>query len=267
MLALNSLYNMDCMEGMALLGEECIDLTVTSPPYDNLREYHGYAFDADAVIKQLFRVTKQGGVVVWIVNDQMINGSETGTSFRQALKFMESGFKLHDTMIWQKISPFQHPNRYIQQFEYMFIFSKKAPKTANLICDRHNTYAGRQIHGTERQRDGTTRILSSAQKGKSVKEYGARYNVWDIPAEKHNTTNHPAVFPLPLVTDHIRTWSVERDTIMDPFSGTGTTAIAAHMAGRNFIGFEIDKDYWQAATARLEAHKAQQSLFLEVTND
>jgi DNA modification methylase len=263
---MNVAYNMDCMEYMKLLPDDYIDLTVTSPPYDNLRTYNGnieqWSFEKfQSIAKNLFRITKIGGVVVWIVNDQTLDGSETGTSFKQAIFFKEIGFYLHDTMIWQKISPFQHSNRYIQQFEYMFVLSKGKPKTANLICDRPNVYAGTNIHGTERQQDGQTKPLSDTQKSKCVKEFGARYNIWDVPPEKNNETNHPAVFPYRLCRDHILTWSNQGDIVLDPFLGSGTTRIAAYDTNRNFVGCEIDPDYFKAQEERFKAHTAQESLF------
>lgn len=267
---MNVAYNTDCMEYMKTMPDCYIDLTVTSPPYDNLRTYNGnidqWNFEKfQAIAKELFRITKDGGVVVWIVNDQTVDGSETGTSFRQALHFIDCGFNLHDTMMWQKISPFQHPNRYIQQFEYMFVFSKGKPKAANLICDRPNIYSGTDIHGTERQQDGKTKSLSKFQKSKRVKEFGARFNVWDIPPEKNNKTGHPAVFPYRLCQDHILTWSNQGDTVLDPFLGSGTTRIAAYDTNRSFVGCEIDEDYFKAQEERYQAHIAQMNLFTEAT--
>lgn len=249
---LNKIHNMDCVEGMRMLPDNSIDLTVTSPPYDNLRTYNGFAWDFEAVAKELFRVTKQGGVVVWIVSDATIKGSETGTSFRQALFFKEIGFNLHDTMIWQKISPFTHKNRYIPCFEYMFVLSKGAPKTANLICDRKNKWGGTQVHGTERQKSGKTKNLSETQKSKCVKEYGARFNIWEITPDKNNKTGHPAVFPINLVQDHILSWSHEGDTVLDPFMGSGTTAVACIKNNRNYIGFEISREYCDIAEERIQ---------------
>lgn len=248
----NRIYNMDCVEGMKMLDDESIDLTVTSPPYDNLRTYNGFTWNFESVAQQLYRVTKEGGVVVWIVADSTINGSETGTSFKQALFFKECGFNLHDTMIWKKISPFQHKNRYIPSFEYMFVFSKGKPKTANLICDRKNKWAGVAMHGTERQKNGKTKALSTVQKNKCVKEFGARYNIWDMPGDKNNKTGHPAVFPLNLAQDHILTWSNEGELVLDPFMGSGTTAVAAINFGRNYIGFEISDEYCRIANERIK---------------
>lgn len=260
---MNVAYNMDCVDGMRLLDPESVDLTVTSPPYDELRNYGGLRWSFEATARELYRVTKQGGVLVWVVNDQTVDGSESGTSFNQALFFKQIGFNIHDTMIWQKISPFQHSNRYIQQFEYMFILSKGKPKTANLICDRVNLYAGTQIHGSERQRDGQTKPLSIKQKSKCVKEFGARYNIWDIPPEKNNTTGHPAVFPYKLAQDHILTWSNSGDLVMDCFLGSGTTRIAAYDADRDFVGYEINREYFTEQEERFAAHAAQINLFVE----
>tara|TARA_R110001632_G_scaffold71185_1_gene165281 strand:+ start:43 stop:813 length:771 start_codon:yes stop_codon:yes gene_type:complete len=247
----NKIYNENCLDTMARMKDNFIDLTVTSPPYDNLRTYNGYSFDFESIAKELYRVTKEGGVIVWIVNDATIKGSETGTSFKQALYFKEVGFNLHDTMIWQKVSSFQHKNRYIPCFEYMFVFSKGKPKTYNLIKDRKNKWGGTQVHGTERQLNGETRQRSAIQKSKIVKEYGARYNIWDIPPNKNNKTGHPAVFPEQLVNDHILTWSNSNDVVYDPFMGSGTTAKMAKTNNRNYIGSEISKEYCDIINERL----------------
>lgn len=257
-----NLYNGDCLELLKDIPDNAIDITVTSPPYDDLRAYNGnidqWCFEKfQNIARELYRVTKDGGVIVWIVNDATIDGSETGTSFRQALFFKECGFCLHDTMIWQKPSPFQHKTRYIQDFEYMFIFSKGARKQANLICDRKNKWGGTQVHGTERQRNGKTKNLSETQKSKCVKEYGARFNIWDIPPEKNNKTGHPSVFPLQLAQDHIVSWSNEGDTVLDCFMGSGTTGIACINTNRKFIGIELDEQYFKVATDRINKAKTE----------
>lgn len=253
----------DCIDGMRKLQSECIDLTVTSPPYDNLRTYNGYSFDWKETICQLQRITKPGGVVVWIVNDQTINGSETGTSFRQALYAMDVGFNLHDTMIWAKDScPFPESTRYSPVFEYMFVWSKGKPKSINLIRDKPNIYAGAKWHGTERQKDGKLIKRHSALSSLICSEYGYRHNVWYLPSEKNNKTGHPAVFPLQLAQDHITSWSNEGDTVLDPFLGSGTTRIAAYDLNRNFIGYEIDKEYFERQEKRFQEYVAQMSLFV-----
>ncbi|MBQ0090769.1 MAG: site-specific DNA-methyltransferase [Prevotellaceae bacterium] len=241
------------------MADNSVDLTVTSPPYDNLRTYNGnieqWNFEKfKAIAKELYRVTADGGVVVWIVADATIKGSETGTSFRQALWFMDCGFNLHDTMIWHKISPFQHKNRYISSFEYMFVLSKGKPKTANIICDRKNKWAGTQIHGTGRQASGKTKNFSDVQKSKKVKDYGARYNVWKISSctSSKERTGHPAQFPEQLANDHIISWSNEGDTVLDCFMGSGTTGKMAVLNNRKFIGIELDKDYFEISKKRIE---------------
>lgn len=204
----------------------------------------------------MYRVTADGGIVVWIVNDATIKGSETGTSFKQALFFKECGFNLHDTMIWQKqTAPFQHKTRYIQVFEYMFVFSKGTNITANLIKDRKNKYAGTFVHGTERQVDGSTKNMSATQKSKVVKDFGARFNIWSITPEKNNKSGHPAVFPLQLARDHIITWSNEGDTVLDCFMGSGTTGVACINTNRNFIGIELEEKYFEIAKKRIDVAK------------
>jgi len=230
-----------------------IDLTVTSPPYDNLRTYNGYTFDFEGIAQELYRVTKDGGVVVWIVGDATIKGSETGTSFRQALYFKEIGFNLHDTMIWNKgtfTAVGALVNKYAPVFEYMFVLSKGQPKTFNPIKDRKNKHFGRKKHGTFRQEDGTTKQLSSI--GKPISEYGQRFNIWDISAEKSNSKRlHPAMFSEQLAHDHIISWSNEGDTVLDCFMGSGTTGKMAKQLNRNFIGVEISKEYLEIAKERI----------------
>ena len=241
--------------------DEVVDITVTSPPYDNLRTYNGYEFDFKGIAKELYRVTKKGGVVVWIVNDAVIDGSESGTSFEQALYFKEVGFNLHDTMIWRKDTiSFPDATRYGQVFEYMFVLSKGKPKTVNKICDRKNLWSGVKVHGTSRNPDGTT-FRKSNDKKTNVMEYGERFNVWDMPTEKNNTTGHPAVFPLRLAADHINTWSNQGDIVLDPFLGSGTTALAAIATGRHFIGFEISEKYFKATEERIRQEKSQMTIF------
>lgn len=260
MLELNKVYCIDNVLGMSELNDDSIDLTVTSPPYDKLRNYNGYSWNKDAVIKNLYRITRPGGVVVWVVGDMTENGTETGSSFRQALKFMEEGFNLHDTMIYEKSGfPFPMSNRYYQAFEYMFIFSKGKPKTVNLIQDRKNIYAGSNVareHGT-RIADGTV-VENSANKldkNRKVKEYGVRFNIWKFPTSSSVgdkiALKHPATFPEGLANDHIVTWSNENEIILDPFCGSGTTLKMARLNNRRFIGFDSSQEYCDIANERL----------------
>lgn len=264
---MNIAYNADCLAAMREMDAECIDLTVTSPPYDNIRDYHGYTFDWKATISELYRITKFGGVVVWIVSDQTVDGSETGTSFKQALWAKECGFNLHDTMIWEKEAcAFPESTRYYPIFEYMFVWSKGKPKSFNPIEDRPNKWGGTKVHGTFREADGTLRQRSSTWKETVCKENGCRFNVWHINTEKQNKTGHPAVFPIQLAQDHIKSWSNEGDTVLDPFLGSGTTRIAAYDLNRQFIGFEISEEYFRLQEERFARHTAQMNLFLEGDN-
>ncbi len=238
---------------MRRMDDGSIDLVVTSPPYDNLRDYKGYSFPFEDIARSLYQVMKKGGVIVWVVGDQTVNGSETGTSFRQVLYFKEIGFNLHDTMIWNKNNVcFPETNRYYSTFEYMFIFSKGKPSTYNLIADKKNISIGRQITGTERQLNGKTKPRSNKQKSKKIKEYGIRHNIWNISPIKNNREgSHPAMFPEQLAFDHIISWSNENDIVYDPFTGSGTTAKMAIKLNRKYIGSEISEEYCQLAKKRI----------------
>ena len=245
---LGKLYQGDCLEVMDGLIKEGIkvDLTVTSPPYDNLRTYgETLAWNETiwkGVIERLYKITKEGGVVVWVVGDATVKGSETGTSFKQALYFKECGFNLHDTMIYSKTG-MKNPsnNRYHQTFEYMFIFSKGKLKTFNPIKDRKNKYVG--IYGGEHS---------------LRKEYGMRFNVWKYANGGNNSSkdkiafSHPAVFPEQLANDHILSWSNENDIVFDPFMGSGTTGKMALLNNREFIGIEKVDEYFEIAKERIE---------------
>lgn len=253
---INDILTGDNVEILRSMDDNFVDLTVTSPPYDDLRSYNGYSWDPEALAKELFRVTKDGGMVVWIVGDRTVKGSETGSSFKQALTFMNVGFRLHDTMIYMKDSiSFPDTTRYYQIFEYMFIFSKGSPKTVNLISDRKNKWVGHRIRGRERQADGS---LAGSRKGNPVKEFGVRYNVWQVSAGYMKSSkdiiayDHPAIFPESLAEDHILSWSNPNDIVLDPFGGSGTTAKMAKLNGRNFIHIDISEEYNEIARERLE---------------
>ena len=258
---INKIYNEDCLDTMLRMSDSVVDLTVTSPPYDNIRTY-GNNTDKTwgeqiwkPIIKELFRVTKNGGVVVWIVGDATIKGSETGTSFRQALYFMECGFKLHDTMIYEKNSS-SFPaaatsKRYTQIFEYMFVFTKgKIRSDIKLIADKANKWAGYVNWGnnTQYNKDGELIQVSDI---KPVPEFSLRNNIWKYTVGFNDKTKHPAVFPERLANDHIMSWSNEGDLIYDPFMGSGTTAKMARLLNRNWIGSEISKEYCDIANERI----------------
>lgn len=262
-----TIYNQDCVSGMIQhVADETVDLTVTSPPYDDLREYNNSSAWTHDVFKQvaeqIYRVTKEGGVVMWNVGDAVINGGETGSSFRQALYFIDLGFTLHDTMIYEKNSSSfparRDGNRYTQIFEYMFVFSKGKPKTAKLICDKENKWAGHTSWGVTRQRNKDGELVGT-KKIDPVPTHSPRNNIWryntgkGFSATDNIAHEHPAIFPEKLAEDHILTWSEVGDLVMDPFSGSGTTAKMSAINGRDFVGFEIDKTYHDISLRRIAA--------------
>ena len=233
-----------------------VDLTVTSPPYSDLRKYDGIEdFNEDVwseVIRILYDITTDGGVVVWVVNDKTKNGSETGTAFKQALKFMEVGFNLNDTMLWCKTNamPQVKQPRYNQVFEYMFVFSKGKPKTFNPIMEPCKC-AGQLYDSTCKNMGGEN---GRTHKTFNVNKEKVKSNVWEI-AVAQNKTTHPAVFPEKLAEMHIVSWSNEWDLVFDPFVGSGTTCAVAKRLGRNYIGIDVSENYCNIAKDRVNNEK------------
>tara|TARA_R110000744_G_scaffold67853_1_gene138268 strand:+ start:714 stop:1592 length:879 start_codon:yes stop_codon:yes gene_type:complete len=279
----NTILHGDSIRVMATMPPDSIDLTITSPPYDSLRtykdlidgskeEYNGYSFPFEPMARELYRITAKGGVLVWVVGDAVIKGSETASSFRQALYFIEQGFTLHDTMIYEKNgSSFparRDGNRYSQIFEYMFVFSKGKPKTSNLICDKKNKWAGwkpwGKKGGTMRTREGE--LVPRNQK--ATPDFSPRNNIWRYNTGAGFSTKdkfaykHPAMFPEKLVEDHILTWSEEGDVVFDPMVGSGTTPKMAILNNRNYIGVDIFKDYCDIAEQRVA--KARELLLKKI---
>jgi DNA modification methylase len=258
MIELNKIYCESNLDTLSRMPDEFLDLTVTSPPYDNLRTYNGYSWDFDKLAPELFRVTKKGGVVVWVVCDKTVDGDETGTSFAHALRFKGVGFQLTDTMIYAKNNPIPGDcgQRYRQSFEYMFVFSKGRSRVFNALTvlnkptsslsyfrlekDGRKTYEGTREAPTDRRRNN---IFFYTVGG-------------DVDARGHS-----APFPEQLAKDHIHSWSNPGDLVYDCFMGSGTTAKAAHQLGRNWIGSEISQEYVDLANKRLEPYLAQSNLF------
>jgi len=252
---INKIYNENCLETMAKMPNCFVDLVVTSPPYDNLREYKGYSFSFEEIAKELFRITKEGGVVVWVVGDATMNGSESGTSFKQALFFQQIGFNLHDTMIFRKANPIPqiYRKRYNNEFEFMFVFSKGVVKTHNPImvdC----LHAGLELNGTT-YKNFSKNEQTREKLAKPVKDKKIKGNIWEYVVgkkqEDQEAKGHPAPFPEAMANDHIISWSNENDLIYDPFMGSGTTGLVARKLDRNYIGSEISSEYCQIAEARI----------------
>jgi len=255
---INKVHCADCLDIMKDIPDNSIDLTITSPPYDNLRDYKGYIFDFKSIAKELFRITKQGGVVVWVVGDATIKGSETGTSFKQALYFKEIGFNLHDTMIYQKSNPIPLThNRYEQQFEYMFVLSKGKPKTFKPIKIAVK-YSGIS-HGGGFRNKSKDEMPTIRQNKRTSNTEKNKYNIWTYNIGNSQTTKdkiafgHPAIFPEKLAEDHILSWSNPNDVVMDCLAGSGTTGIMAHKNGRKFILIETSETYCDIIKERFKS--------------
>ena len=277
-LSFNQVYNQNCIDGMNAMDAESVDLCVTSPPYDDLRTYNDSSkWDFNVfkdVAHALTRVLKPGGVIMWNVGDATINGGESGSSFRQALYFMEEcGLRLHDTMIYEKsgiaFPAGPHSVRYSQAFEYCFILSKGKPKTVNIIMDKKNKWAGISSWGNAKARKKTGELEDAGKKSKETREFGSRTNIWRIVnsggfgQSSKEAYKHPATMPEELARGHIITWSNPGDLVIDPFMGSGTTAAMAIAENRNFIGFEIDEEYYNLCQSRMKTLNAKITNFLE----
>lgn len=249
----------DCLTYLKSCNDNVFDMVMTSPPYDNIRSYGDISCWNQSIwieiLKELYRTVKKGGVVVWVTNDSTVGGGETLSSFKQAIDAQSIGFLVHDTMIWKKTN-FSNPSstRYHQTFEYMFVFSKGKPKTFNPIMDRQNIYAGKigsYGKNTVTQRDGSKK----ERPRKINSDFGMRHNVWEMKTSgqtgESKAFHHPAMFPLQLAKDHVISWSNEGDVVLDPFMGSGTTGQACMELKRQFVGIEINKEYFDIAYQRL----------------
>ncbi|MBE2255213.1 MAG: site-specific DNA-methyltransferase [Ignavibacteria bacterium] len=249
---LSKVYNEDCLETMSKMPDNFIDFIITSPPYDDLRNYNGYKFEFEKIAKELYRVLKNNGVMVWVVSDKTENGSETGSSFKQALYFKEINFNIHDTMIYYKNNPMpQTGNRYHQHFEYMFALSKGNPKTFNPIKEK-TKYRGL----ANMKNRGVNGSLNYKKVERSLEKKVGNVFFYSIgggiSTKDKIAYNHPAIFPEQLVKDQILTWTNENELVYDPFMGSGTTAKVAEILNRKWIGSEISDEYVSICKQRLK---------------
>lgn len=259
---MNQVIQGNCVELMRGLGNDFVDLTITSPPYDDLRTYNGYSFDFEGVASELYRITKKGGVVVWVVGDKTTKGSESLTSFKQALFFKEVGFNMHDTMIYAKENVFggsgNPPRRYAQSFEYMFVLSKGTPKTFNPIkepCIKSGTkFTGitRKNQQSDGEKPESKRYIEGKVKKEKIVKNIFSYKVgFNMTSKDKIAFQHPAIFPEKLAEDQVLSWSNERDLVFDPFAGSGTTLKMAKLHNREYLGFEISEEYCEIAKERI----------------
>ena len=256
-----NIYNENCLETLRRMPDDLIDMTITSPPYDNLREYNGYHFPVEEIAAALYEKTSLGGVVIWVVGDRTVNGDETLTSFRHAITFQDAGFKVHDTMIYAKNNPIPSDcgKRYRQAFEYMFCFSKGQPKTFNPLMQpikQEKAFKSFRITKVGRNDLAHDHVAPKERKINNI----FYYNVGTSSSKDKIAFQHPAIFPEQLATDQIETWTNEGDIVYDCFMGSGTTAKIAHQLNRKWIGSEISEEYVRIAEKRLSIYIEEQNL-------
>ncbi len=262
-LELNEVYCYDSVIGMQQISENSIDLVVTSPPYDNLRDYNGYRFEFEKIAQHLYRVIKVGGIVIWVVGDKVKNGNRSLTSFRQAIYFQEIGFNVHDIMIYEKRNtPFMRSNAYTNCYEFMFVFSKGRPNTFNPLKTK-TVRQGKEKLVANKKTDGVNnKVWGELNPQKTLT------NIWEYAVGLGGSTNdkiafqHTAIFPEKLAKDHIYSWTNEGDVVLDPMCGSGTTCKMAKLLKRNYIGFDISQDYVEIAKERLKLLDLQPMLDL-----
>jgi site-specific DNA-methyltransferase (adenine-specific) len=237
---------------MATFPDACIDLVVTSPPYDDLRKYGGHSWDFPAVARELTRILKPGGVIVWVVGDATVDGSETLTSMRQAIHFRDvCGLKVWDTMIYRTNKPPQSGRRYDPCWEFMFCLSRGVPSVFNGL--REPTLApGVMNSGGMRRTDA--KMKPRTRIGRTGDDR-LRENIWYLPRSPASGDSyrleHPATFPDELSADHILSWSNPGDVVLDPFAGSGTTLKMAKEHGRRWIGIEVNPAYVEICRKRV----------------
>ncbi len=260
----NNIYNEDCLEFMKKIPENYIDLTVTSPPYDNLRNYNGYHFDYQSIASELYRITKNGGVVVWVISDKITNGNKTLTSFHHALFFQKIGFNVHDVMIYKKKNtPFMRSNAYTNCYEFMFVFSKNKVKTFNPLVEK-TVRQGYEMVVHNKGADAVNKKVL-----KELKSEKTKTNIWEYAVGLHGSTSdkiafgHPAIFPEKLAEDHILSWTNIGDLVFDPMCGSGTTCKMAKKNNRFYIGCDISQEYVDIAKQRIEQYYPTPCLFQE----
>ena len=254
----NTIYNENCLDTMSRMKDGLIDLTVTSPPYDGLRTYNGYSFPFEDIANELYRITKIGGVVVWVVGDATVKGSERGTSFKQALYFKECRFNLHDTMIYKKKNPIPLThNRYEQCFEYMFIFSKGKPKTFNPFME-DCIHAGKDIVKNRTFYQTNECKTNIGHKNNAISKQKIKQNIFEYSLfGGKKKFIQGAIFPEQLANDHIISWSNEDDIVYDCFGGSGTTAKMAELNKRKWIISETSAEYCEIIKQRLKDAQMQ----------
>ncbi|MFZ1701280.1 MAG: site-specific DNA-methyltransferase [Pyrinomonadaceae bacterium] len=265
----NRTYHENCIDTLERMPDDLIDMTITSPPYDDLRDYNGYHFPVEDIAERLYEKTAPGGVVIWVVGDRTVNGSESLTSFEHAFAFRSAGFKVHDTMIYAKNNPIPSDcgKRYRQCFEYMFCFAKGQPKTFNPIVQmikQEKAFKSFRITKVGRNDLAHDHVAPKERKVDNIFYYGDSeifyYNVGTSSSRDKIAFQHPAIFPEKLVEDQIRTWTDEGDLVYDCFMGSGTTAKMAHLLDRRWIGSEVSKDYVQLAAQRVGIYAGESQI-------
>ena len=254
---INSIICGDSAEVLKNFPDNSIDMVVTSPPYDGLRDYNGFSLDLHKIGKEIYRVLKDGGIAVMVIQDATKDFAKSLTSFRTIVDWCDNvGFRLFETVIYHKngTEGAWWKQRFRVDHEYMPIFMKgKKPQYFNKeplkIPSKHG---GKVMSGSgNRRTDGT---LSETVR-RPINTMKCRGTVWDylMAGDKNPLKRkHPAVFPDKIPYDCIQCFCPEGGLVLDPFIGCGSTAVMAKVLGRNYIGIDISREYCDLAEERIE---------------
>lgn len=253
---LNTIQRMDCVEGMKKLPKNSIDVVITSPPYDNVRDYNGFSYNLHETGKEIFRIMKDGGIIAMVIQDQTKDFGKSLTSFRTIVDWVDNlGFKLFETVIYRKYGAegAWWNKRFRVDHEYIPIFLKgKRPQYFNKeLLKIPSKHGGKTMTGGETRLTNSIRI---ATRPITINPMKCRGTIWEYMTAGDGTRlkhQHPATFPDKLPIDFINCFCPSNGIILDPFIGSGTTALAAIKLNKNFIGFDTSKDYCKLARKRI----------------
>lgn len=263
---LNEIYCIDCVEGMKKIPDNSVDIVVTSPPYDGIRDYNGFNFDLHETGRGLIRILKEGGIVAMVIQDQTKNFGKTLTSFKTIIDWCDNiGFKLFECVIYRKHGSegAWWTNRFRVDHEYMPIFLKgEKPQYFNKENLKvPSIHGGKVMTGSgSRRTDGKT----NARVTRPINTMKCRGTIWNylMAGDKDPIKRqHPAPFPDQIPLDFIECFCPPGGVVLDPFMGSGSTAVAAKKLNRKYIGFDTSEEYIKIAHARLRNTETQLKVF------
>lgn len=264
-----------CLEKLKLLPDSSVDLIFTSPPYaDNRRKtYNGtpiknYVEWFLPISQELFRVLKPHGSFVLNIKERAVNGERQTYVLKLILAMKEQGWLWTEEYIWHKKNsyPGKWPNRFRDAWERCLHFTKgkKFQMYQEAVMVPMGKWAEKRLSKLSPEDRTRHESKVSSGLGRNVSNWVGREkayptNVLYLPTECSNR-NHSAAFPIDLPLWFIRLFTQEGDVVLDPFMGSGTTAIASLQTNRHFIGIELKEEYYRLTCQAIAKHREKYSL-------